>query len=105
MRRERKVNIIRALKDELDFYKRQPVPVKVIERTELNHFRISQVFSQEEISRMPKEILSPLLIQRITKEFADLIGRLPIETEYDEKFGVYRARLDLWVNPNPMDRR
>lgn len=99
MRRERKVNIIRALKDELDFYKRQPVPVKVIERTELNHLRISSAFSRNEVAEMPKDVLSKLLIHRISMEFENSIMQMPIETYYDEHFGMYKASLDLWVKP------
>lgn len=99
MRSERKVNIIRALKNELEFYKRKPVPVKVIERTELNHLRIFQMFSREEVMQMPKDEVSPLLKHRMAKAFEDAIMELPIETEYDERIGVYTASLDLWVKP------
>lgn len=100
MKAERKLNIIRALKNELDFYKRQPFPVRVIETTELNHLRLHQMFSREEVIQMPKDIISPLLKHRMAKAFEDAIMELPIETEFDEHFGVYRASLDLWVNPN-----
>lgn len=87
MRRERKVNIIRALKDELEFYKG------------LNHLRLQQMFSREEVMQMPKEEVSPLLQHRMAKAFENAIMELPIETEFDEHFGVYRASLDLWVKP------
>lgn len=99
MRKDRKVNIIRALKDELDFYKRQPVPVKVIYRTELVHLRMQQVLRREEVMQMPKEEVSPLLQHRMAKAFENEIMQMPIETEFDEDFGVYRASLDLWVKP------
>lgn len=99
MRRERKVNIIRALKDELDFYKRQPVGVRTITMTGLNHLRLQQMFSREEVMQMPKEMVSPLLQHRMAKAFENAIMELPIETEFDEHFGVYRASLDLWVKP------
>ena len=99
MKKQRKVNIIRALKYELDFYKRQPVPVKVLDRTELRHLRLHQMFSREEVMQMPKETVSPLLQHRMAKAFEESIMELPIETEFDEKFGVYRASIDLWVKP------
>lgn len=99
MQKERKVNVIRALKNELEFYKRQPVPVREIGAVDLVHLRLEQTFPREEVLQMPKEILSPLFIQRIANEFADLIGKLPIETEFDEHDLVYRTRLDLWVKP------
>ena len=99
MRKERKVNTIRALRYELDFYKRQPVPVKIVDRTELIHLRLHQMFSREEVMQMPKEMVSPLLQHRMVKAFENAIMELPIETEFDEHFGVYRASLDLWVKP------
>ena len=99
MKAERKVNIIRALKSEIDFYKRQLVPVNVVYKTDLNHLRLQQMFSREEVMQMPKEMVSPLLQHRMTKAFEDAIMELPIETEFDEHFGVYRASLDLWVKP------
>ena len=99
MRRERKVNIIRALKNEIYFYKRQ-FPVKHIARTtELNHLRLRSTVSAKEVVNMPKDIISPLLVRRMVKAFEDSIMELPIETEYDEYFGVYRASLDMWVKP------
>ncbi len=107
MRKERKVNIIRSLKHEISFYKRQLLTVNHItmDRTELKHLRLHQMFSREEVMQMPKEMLSPLLQYRMVKAFESAIMELPIETEYDDYFGAYRASLDLWVKPNPMDRR
>lgn len=95
MRRERKVNVIRALKDEIDFYKRQSVYVKYLDRSELRHLRLSSAYSAGEILNIPKSIL----MRRMVKPFEDVIMELPIETEYDEHFGVYRASLDIWVKP------
>ena len=99
MKRERKVNIIRALKNELYLYKRQSIGVKTVHRTDLNHLRLNQMFTSEEVMKMPKESLSPLLQRRMVKAFEDAIIKLPIETEFDEKTGVYRASIDLWVKP------
>jgi hypothetical protein len=99
MKAERKVNIIRALKSEIDFYKRQLVPVNVVYKTDLNHLRLCSSFSRQEVMQMPKDVISPLLVHKIVKAFEDSIMELPIETEYDEHFGVYRASLDLWVKP------
>lgn len=98
-KKQRKANIIKALKYELDFYKRQPVPIKTVYMTELNHLRLQQMFSREEVIQMPKEMVAPLLQHRMVKAFEDAIMELPIETEFDERFGVYRASLDLWVKP------
>ncbi len=95
MRRDRKVNIIRALKDEINFYKRQSVYIKYLDRSELRHLRLSSVYSADEILNIPKSIL----MRRMVKPFEDVIMELPIETEYDEHFGVYRANLDIWVKP------
>lgn len=99
MRRDRKVNEIRALKHELSFYKRQIVGTKTVYKTELEHLRLQQVFSREEVMQMPKEEVSPLLQHRMAKAFETAIMQFPIETEFDEYFGVYRASLDLWVKP------
>ena len=96
MRRERKVNIIRALKDEIDFYKRQHVCVKYsMDMTGLNHLKLSSAFNVDEVMNIPKS----LLVRRMVKLFEDVIMELPIETEYDEHFGVYKASLDIWVKP------
>lgn len=101
MRKERKVNIIRSLKHEISFYKRQLLPVNhiTIDRTELQHLRIQQSFSREEVMQMPRDTISPLLQYRMAKAFENAIMELPIETEFDEHFGVYKASLDLWVKP------
>ena len=99
MKRERKVNIIRALKNELYLYKRQSIGIKTVYMTDLNHLRLNQMFTREEVMKMPKESLSPLIRCRMVKAFEDAIMELPIETEFDEEFGVYRASIDLWVKP------
>ena len=99
MRKERKVNIIRSLKHELSFYKRQSVGVRTVNMTGLNHLRLHAIFSRDEVMQMPKDEVSPLLQHRMAKAFEDAIMQMPIETEFDEHFGVYRASLDLWVKP------
>lgn len=99
MKKERKVNLIRALKSELEFYKHQPVNINTVYKTNLTHLRINQMFSRQEVLQMPKHILSDLVIDRMTKSFRDSIMDFPIETEFDELLGGYRASLDLWVKP------
>lgn len=101
MRKDRKVNIIRSLKHEISFYKRQLLPVNhiTIDRTELQHLRLHQVFSREEVMQMPKDVFPDLLKRRLSRAFENAIMQMPIETEFDEYFGVYRATLDLWVKP------
>ena len=58
MKAERKVNIIRALKDEINFYKQQLVPINVLDRTELNHLKLNGIFSIDEVIQMPKDAIS-----------------------------------------------
>lgn len=99
MRKERKANIIRALKHEVYFYKRQLMPVNVFDKTELRHLRLHSSFSREEVMQMPRDVVSPLLMRRMVKAFENSIMDLPIEAEYDERFGSYIATLDLWVKP------
>lgn len=96
MRSERKVNTIRALKYELDYYKRQSVGIKTVYMTDLKHLRIQQMLLREEAMQMPEEVISPLLQRKMVKAFENVIMRLPIETEFDENLGAYRASLDLW---------
>ena len=100
MKKERKVNIIRALKDEIDFYKQQTVKPMKINMTELNHLRIQQVFSMEEvmhITQMPEEVRTALIHHKIAKAVEDSITKLPLETEFDVYSKTYRVSLDLWV--------
>lgn len=97
MQKDRKVNIIRSLKRELSFYKKQPVKIKKIYPAELKRLRLTQIFSREEVMQMPKDMISPLLQHKMAKAFEDAIMELPIETEFDEDFGVYRANIDLWI--------
>lgn len=97
MRKDRKVNIIRSLKRELSFYKKQSVKIKKIYPAELKHLRLTQMFSREEVMQMPKDTISPLLQHRMAKAFEDAMIELPIETEFNEDSGVYVASLDLWV--------
>ena len=83
----RKVNIIKALKEELRHYK------------DLNHLRLKALFSREEVANMPRDVIPELLQIKLSKAFADNINKLPIETEYDENEDIYKARLDIWVKP------
>lgn len=101
IKKQRKVNIIRALKNELNFYKNHPItPVHVtIDRTELNHLRVCSYFTREEVLQMPKDVVPSLLQHRMVKAFEDSITEFPIETEFDERSLVYKASLDLWVKP------
>lgn len=97
MRKPRKVNTIRALKQEIAFYKRQLVPVNVVYKTDLKHIKLSTVFSPQEVELMRKDAISNILVYRMKQSFADYILSLPIETSYDERFNIYKAELDLWV--------
>lgn len=99
MRKPRKVNTIKALKWEIDYYKRQLVPVNtiVIDRTTLKHIGLQTIFASHEVAMMSKDEISNKLKHRMTNAFADYISSLPIETSYDEQFDVYRAELNLWV--------
>ncbi len=108
MRKERKVNIIRALKQELSFYKQSSVKPMILNTTELKHLRIQQIFSMEEvmhITRLPKELRTSLIQSRIAKAVQDSIGELPVVTEFDEHYGTYRVSLDLWVKPENEEKR
>lgn len=97
MRKPRKVNTIKALKWEIEYYKKQLVSVNYIDRTQLQHLKLHTMFSPFEVSMVKNDAISDLLIHRMTKAFADYVLSLPIEKSYDEKFNVYRAELDLWV--------
>lgn len=94
MNKDRKVNIIRALKHELSFYKRQPFCVKTVNMTGLKHLRVQQMISREEMMQMPKDMIASFIKYKMVES---AITELPIETEFDEHFGVYRASLDLWT--------
>lgn len=97
MNKERKTNIIKALKSEIAWYKRQPVKI-IRETIDLDHLCISSMFSFEEVAEMPKDIIPDLLICKLTKAFSDNIKDFPIRTSLDEKHRSYRADLDLWVD-------
>ena len=105
MTKPRKVNIIKALKSEIAFYKRQPAPVRMVYEPSLSHIKLHTMFSPQEVAMMPKDVIPDLLIHRMTKAFADYISSLPIETSYDEKYNAYIADLDLWVKEGRDDYR
>lgn len=100
MRKERKVNIIRGLKQELSIYK-QKTAVKNVELIslpiELKHLRIQKILSPEEVVRMPKEAEMDLPHQIILQALKDSIKDLPVEVEFDGFFGVWKVSLDMWV--------
>ena len=98
MNKERKTNIIKALKSEIAWYKRQPCEEIIRETIDLDHLCISSMFSFEEVAEMPKDIIPDLLIRKLTKAFSDNIKDFPIRTSLDEKHRSYRADLDLWVD-------
>jgi len=96
MNKERKTNIIRALKDEVRFLKHQPIKI-IREVPELNHLRLCASIRAEEVASVPKDLEMDLLKHNLVKAFSDNITQMPIETEFDERFGAYRATLDIWV--------
>jgi len=97
MKRPRKKSTIIALKRELNYYKRQPFPVHKVYDNKLKHLRFTSIFSPDEVAGMPNDIISDLLINRMTREFASHIKMMPIITSYDEYCNIYRAELDIWV--------
>lgn len=97
MKKPRKINTIKALKREIEYYKRQTFPVKFIEHTPLNHLKLQTMFTPNEVIMMPKDVIPNLLINRMAKVFADNIASLPIITSYDKQLDMYRAEIDLWV--------
>jgi hypothetical protein len=97
MNKDRKVNIIRDLKEEIIFYKKQLIPVNTIDRTRLNHLKLSIAFTPEEIITMPADAKEDLIAHRMTKVFADSVMQMPIETEFDFQQNRYKATLDLWT--------
>lgn len=100
MRKDRKVNTIRALKQELSFYKKSTVNRMVFNTQELKHLKIQQIFSREEViyfTSLPKELRKAYVHRRIAKAVEDSIGVLPVVIEFDERSGTYRVSLDLWV--------
>jgi len=101
MKADRKLNIIRALKREIAFYKRQsiPMPVNIINKAELNHLRLCTTLSKQEVMQMPKDDISLMLVYKMVELFNRKVMDLPIETKFDEEFGMYKAILDLWVKP------
>jgi hypothetical protein len=98
MTKPRKVNTIKALKWEIDYYKRQLVPVNtiVIDRTSLKHMRLQIMFEPHEIAMLSNDAISDMVMNRLAKSFTH-ITNLPIKTNYDERLGMYRAELDVWV--------
>lgn len=99
MNKDRKANIIKALKLDLARYKRLPVTSTIIYQTELKQFRLQAMFLPSEVYAMPKDAIPELLIRRMVHQFEESIAQLPIETDFDEQRNVYKARLDLWVKP------
>lgn len=97
MQKPRRVNTIRALKEEISFYKRQPVRFGVVDRTQLKHIKLISTFSPFEVATMKKDAISDLLLHRMSEAFKDYIINLPINKSYDEELNVYRADIDLWV--------
>ena len=86
---ERQVVISKDLKEEIHFYKNQPVKI-IRETIDLDHLCISSMFSFEEVAEMPKDIIPDLLIRKLTKAFSDNIQDFPIRTSLDEKHRSYR---------------
>ena len=92
----KKDSIIKALKEEIGFYKHLKVPV-VYQTTDLMHLRIQSAFTPEEVYQMPRDVIPELLAAKLSDAFAGNINMLPIETEYDERYRIYKAHLDIWV--------
>ena len=97
MNKPRKKNIIKALKEELDFYKNQNLNFH-IESTPLKRIRLKATVSQREFMNMPKDFISELLLMHLSHAFEDSIKKLPIKVNFNNDFGIYQVTLDLWIN-------
>ena len=97
MKSERKINMIKALKKELNYYEKEALRTYTVDRTGLRHLRLKTAYSAIEVAYMSKDELDPLIIRSMSKAFGDILNQMPMETEYDERFQMYKVTLDLWI--------
>jgi hypothetical protein len=98
MNKERRVNIIKALKNELSFYKRQPVQYTVME-SNLKHLTLNTRIETDVIMNSNEIGLKNYLERRFSEQFTDAISsnKIPVKTEYDEYSRDCKITVDLYV--------
>ena len=98
MNKPRKVNLIKELKREVNFYKNMTttVPSQYFYESKLNRLQLNAAFSPNEIQLSEDEI-DYLLKRKMADAFCEVLSQIPIEKRFDQYFHTYRASLDLWV--------
>lgn len=98
MNKERRVNIIKALKNELSFYKRQPVKYTVME-SNLKHLALNTRIETDVIMNSNEIGLKNYLERRFSEQFVNAISsnKIPVKTEYDEHSRDCKITVDLYV--------
>lgn len=97
MNKERKINKIKALEEQIRYYKRLSIPVKTIYQSQLEHIKFNAVLSRYEVMNIPEDMIKDILIHKLLDDFFDKNLRLPFKVMYDENLQFYKATLDLWV--------
>ncbi len=96
MNKPRYMNLYKALKKELDYYKYQNLNFH-FENKPFHHLRLKSFFSRYEVMDIPKDRIPEILIRRISRAFEDSIMQFPIIINYKKESGIYEAVLDLYI--------
>lgn len=102
MQKERKVNIIRALKADIRDLKKQleffmPYYQGEIKRKQLKHYKITSVIPFHEVMHLSQVEASKMLIYKMIEQLEKDFLNFPIKTEFDERTYIYKASIDFWV--------
>lgn len=97
MNKERRVNIIKALKEELHRYKKSRVQY-VINQHIYDRLRLQSCVLYEDVLNTPEEVLENVVKDQIADKFRKSLGTLiPFYTEDDERMRTKKVVVDIYV--------
>lgn len=97
MNKERRVNIIKALKNELHRYKRARVQYVINQHT-YDHLRLCRYIPYEDVITLEESELMDIAKHGIAKTFLNSLGeQIPIYVEDEERMCAKKVIVDIFV--------
>ena len=97
MSKERRVNLIRALKYELIFYKNQKFNCEVVSPP-FEHVKLQTRMSKMDVVNANTEGLRHYINNRFSEQFISLLNTMiPVYTYYDQETDTYAIQTDIYV--------
>lgn len=96
-KKQRKANLIKALKQELYHYKCKPIPINYI-TTQLHQYKFGKLIDDRELKKYGTDEIESYVKERLANDFEQALGEIiPIDVEHDDDYRQTRYVVDIWV--------